>query len=461
MGTITTSLHYGYQPNLDALWGMREIVSNAFDGEERHSHLGIGRMSVSYSKRSQTLVVRNEGVTVPSTALLMGTSDSREEEDCIGQFGEGLPMGLLAMGRDPLLDVTIYNGGEKWEPRIERSSAYGSEPVLVVKTRKLRSHRDAFEVHVKGVSHEQYMQLRSNFLRLDGAFDPVESIHRDEGGKERVLLQPEYHGKIYNKGVFVMQRDDLMFGYDLHGELNRDRHMMNEYTLQRDLTKLLDAAIRYNDERFAQIFTDSMFESNGTLELESQYSDLAYNSALRARVAQVFTERYGMNAVAVEEESEIEEAKAIGLHGVRCSPLLGKILRASLGTLSGIQKQRKRSVQMLWDRSSLPSAQREVFGKVVLLVQSALPEAKEMTFEVATFGSNDVPYTTHEDEHAVRLAYAHLLDFEATLVAAVSGANSLLGRWDNSASVLSRIVAQLAQGKGTASLALTLIAEEG
>lgn len=459
MGTITTSLHYGYQPNLDALWGMREIISNAFDGEERHRHIGIGRMSVSYSKRSQTLVVTNSGVKVPSTALLMGTSESREEDACIGQFGEGLPMGLLAMGRDPLLSVAVYNGDEKWEPRIERCSSYGSEPVLVVKTRKLRVRRDGFEVHVKGVSPEQYAALINNFLRLDGTFDADETIPRNENGREQVLLQPEYHGKIYNKGVFVMERDDLMFGYDLHGELNRDRHMMNEYTLQRDLTSLLDDAVRHNDERFAKILTESMFESDGTLELESQYSDLAYNSALRSRAAQAFTERYGDSAIAVENDSEIEEAKAIGLRGVRCSPLLNKILRGSLGTLEDIKKARQRSVQSVWERENLPRAHRELFGKVVLLVQSAMPEAKNIQFEVVTFGSNDVPYTVSDDGGTVRLSYAQLLDFEATLVSAVSGVNSVLCRWDDTSSVLSRIISQLVQGTGTASLALALLAE--
>ena len=465
MPLITTSLHYTYQPKLDALWGLREIVSNAIDGEERHRHLGIGAMTIRYKKRTQTVVVRSANIGVSSTSLLMGTSDSREDQKCIGQFGEGLPMGLLCMERDPLLSVVIFNGAEKWEPAIERVAAYDNEPVLVVKTRKLKKDRDGFEVHVKGVSHEQFKELQGRFLRLDGNFAPAETICRtgDSGSYsgERVLLQPEYNGKIYNKGVFIMEREDLMFGYDLQGELTRDRHMMDEYTLKNALGSLLNDALEHNEERFAAVLANTFFSDQGVLELDDEYSDLAYNCALRDRVAEIFVEKYGENAIAVDNDDDIEAAKTLGLRGVRCSNLLGKMLRRRLGYLSQIQEDRKKAIQVLWADEDLPEAEKANFDTIKLLVQSAMPEAKDMTFEVVTFGSNEVKFLHNNETQTIQLAFGHLLDFESTLVSAVKAATILRGDWDGAVLVLSCLIAQLTQGKGTAALALNLIAQEG
>ena len=154
MPTTPTSIHFGYQPDLPPLWGIREFISNGIDGETRNRHLDRGKFTIQYVQRNQTLILRNEDITVSKNAMLMGTSDSRQESACIGQFGEGFPMSCLVIKRDPTMHITVFNGDEKWEPLIQRVAAYGSEPVLVFKTRRLRKDRGGFEIHVSGVSQE-------------------------------------------------------------------------------------------------------------------------------------------------------------------------------------------------------------------------------------------------------------------------------------------------------------------
>lgn len=456
MPTITTSLHHQYQPKLDALWACREIGSNAIDGEERHRYLGIGKLSIDYSKRTRTLSIKNEGVTVPTTALLMGTSESRANENCIGQFGEGLPMALLVLARSSI-PVTILNGDEKWEPAIEKVPEYGNEPVLVVHTRKMLKDRGCFEVQIQGIDPEDYEAFQGQFLRFDSRFDPDQSSSR-EGGKERVLLQPEYHGSIYNKGVFVMKRADLMFGYDLHGELNRDRQMMDEWDLRRCLERLLNNCVNEDRERFQEIVAKSLYDNDGVLEVQSEYSDLFYNQRLCERVADLFVEKYGENGLPVANEEERKVAESLGFRGVICSPLVGKMVRERTSTLANILEVRKKSISQRWAPEKLSDPERCVLETTKLLLQAAFPAAQGMKFEVVDFGSPEVTHLHDSAAKTVQLAKSHLLDFQTTLVNATKGVVAVDGKWGEEEKILADVIYQLTRNKGTASLAISLLA---
>ena len=110
MSLLYTSLSEDYQRDS---WGraqaVREIISNALDGAERHRAEGRGAVTVDYNARARRLTVSNEGVTVPASALLLGVSQSRDYAGCIGTFGEGLPMALLVLAR-LMCKVVITNG---------------------------------------------------------------------------------------------------------------------------------------------------------------------------------------------------------------------------------------------------------------------------------------------------------------------------------------------------------------
>jgi len=460
MPTLITSLHHKYQPTLDALWACREIGSNAIDGEERNRHLGIGALTINYSKRSRTLTIHNEGVTVSPTALLMGTSESRSDELCIGQFGEGLPMALLVFARSSI-PVVIYNGDEKWEPSIEKSEQYDNEPVLCIKTRKMLKDRGGFEVQIQGIDPEEYESFCSLFLRFDPEFDPTQTVHSPRRDGERVLLQPDYTGKIYNKGVFVQKRGDLMFGYDLRGELNRDRSFMDEWTLKSGLGSLLASCISENGSTFIELVSKGMFESNGVLEVTHEYSDLFYSDPLRNKVCEIFEQRFG-NAIPVNTEAEAEEARSLGLKAVLCSPLLSRILYRKLTTLATIKAQRQTAVIRTWREEELGEVERTNFITAKLLVQSAIPASRGMTFTVVSFGSVDVRKIVDTERNEILVAHTLLLDFESTLIATVEGALYADTRATNGApAILCRIIGQLTQGSGAASLALNLIGQRG
>lgn len=455
MGSLVTSLHLNYQPNLDVLWALRELCSNAIDGEERYRHLNTGKMVVDYSSRSQTLTIRNEGVRVPATALLMGTSESRGDHRCIGQFGEGLPMALLILARNHV-PVVIVNGNEKWTPIIERSSAYGNEPVLAIETRKLPTERDFFEVEIKGVSKEMYQDFRGLYLSLDERFDP-KLVAKNLDTDESVLLQSHYAGCIYNKGVFVARRGDLIFGYDLKGELNRDRSMMDEYTLGKRLHDLLREACYANDD-FLHTLSELLVDREGVLEVTRESSDLVWHSSLRIAVTKIFKDRYGDNAIAVTNEEEVEEAERLGFRGVRCSNVLREMINRSTGSLLDKKRQFDRTGTVV-EVESMGEIERRNFFLCVRMIQSVVPEARSLKFRVVQFTSTEVCYAVVDDNETVDISINVLLDVEQTILNLVTGVTESRSLWGQTTKILTRLIGQLVSSGPSSPLALSLLAE--
>ena len=466
MGMIETSLHLSYQAKTWSLKeAVRELISNALDGEAKYAHLGVGAMSLDYDIAGKMVLVRNEGVTVPAKALLMGTSESRDDDRLIGQFGEGLPMALLVLARSNRT-VEIDNGQERWTPVIERSATFQGEPVLCIKTRKLKVDRDAFEVRVQGISPEEWAEIRGLFLRLDPTFDPSNSITKYGGsgtGEERVLLQPQYHGRVYNKGVFVMAREDLMFGYDLQADLNRDRSLMNEYELKKELTQLLSQAATNNKARFMPLLSMAMLAEGSKLELDDAYSNLFYNEDVVSYLADQFSMKYGDDALAVEDDSEEQRVRKAGRRPVRSSALVRRIISSRRGTINDIEERAARSVIKTWQLSELSGHERYNYEIAKTLVHAARPTV-EMEVSVVEFVGNTVDFLTHVPDGDVKgkvlLNKVLLMDFERLLLCFVRSSCRLAADQQNTETVLASILGKLLKGDGGMNLAILLLSKE-
>lgn len=218
MPVIETTLHANYQPEWSAAEAIRELVSNAMDGQIRGLANGTGRFTHSChpaldATDGLTLTLTNAGVQLPLSVLLMGASGSRGNEDCIGQFGEGLPLALLVLAREGY-SVLIENGDEVWTPFLRYSTKLGGK-VLCVQTRKLRKSKGHFSVQVNGLMESDWTETRKKFLCFTHpAYDT---------SKNQLLLEQELSGSVYVKGVFV-SKINALFGYNLtEVQLNRDR----------------------------------------------------------------------------------------------------------------------------------------------------------------------------------------------------------------------------------------------
>ncbi len=324
MARIETTVAKGYGKHFGGkIAYLRELMANGIDGEARNKASGRGAFDANFS-RNGTLTLANWGVKVSTSALLMGTSESREDTNCIGQFGEGLVMalkGLCELGHT----VEIWNRTEKWRPAIEVSRSFDGAEVLVVHTRKC-DDRGGFIVKVKGLEREDWTKLQGLFLSRHPEFDSKQTAS-DYYNHGQVLLQPEFRGKVYNKGVLLLEREDLLFGYNLHEEeaINRDRNVMSDYDLKAKVMDLLDDAA-CADEPFQTQLIEHLFHGDGELELKDTYSSLRYRGKICQQASEVFWNRYGQNATPVRTDEEVSQASQLGLRGVVVPATLWGIL---------------------------------------------------------------------------------------------------------------------------------------
>lgn len=315
---IETTLTETYVPNWTITHAMREVISNAIDGERDGAP-----MTVRWSPAKGRLTVRNEGATVPTEALLLGHSGSRKDADKIGEFGEGLPLALLVIARSSRFDVRIVNNDEAWVPSMVRHTDLDAN-VLQISTRRLKEGRGFFEVRVDGLTPEDWDTLQSMFLRLNRKYDPDKSV---VVGKARVLTQRSLKGCVYNKGVLVAKRDDLLAGYDLHETTNRDREIIDEWDLRSALSSLLSEGFNLRPDVFEKHVMRAL-EDEHAFEARSTWS-LRSNGALVSHVASEWQERHGEDAVPVESMAEAKEIAHLGKRGVVVSSRMKEVLDES------------------------------------------------------------------------------------------------------------------------------------
>jgi hypothetical protein len=403
MGLKLTSLSEDYQRGA---WGLpqavREIISNGLDGAERGQLEDKGALSVDYNPRAQRLTVTNQGVTVPASALLLGVSQSRDYAGCIGTFGEGLPMALLVLAR-LRRRVVITNGDERWEPKIVASPDYDGR-VLAIQSRKLPKDHDCFSVVFEDVTEEDWASWRKMFLRFDPALSATDIID-SETNTGQVILNPEYVGRVYVKGVYTHSRDDLLFGYNLDIPVGRDRQYVDYSRLCNGVYYTLLGTM----DRLPVLALDKLLTQRDVLETSTSWSVVAESEVFAERMNKLFAEKYAENPdiVAVSSLTEEMAVRAKGGTAVVLSQSALAALRNYLTYGQWATRQRHR-VSAVHGHEQLTTEEREV---LVFAVRTMAPFRKgEGKLRVVSFEDRLEMWHYAQDEGVVLLARAALRD---------------------------------------------------
>jgi hypothetical protein len=107
---------------------------------------------------TSTLIITNEGATLPREAMLFGHTTKIGQGNLIGKFGEGLKLGMLALVRAGH-EVKIRSGSEVWLPKIERSEKFNAD-VLVIYIETGRQPKDRVQIEVSNVTKEDWALMR-------------------------------------------------------------------------------------------------------------------------------------------------------------------------------------------------------------------------------------------------------------------------------------------------------------
>lgn len=223
---IELSLSPSYVSNWTILDAIREFLQNAIDAESN---------VITYDENG-TLKISNSG-NLSRETILLGSSSKTNDDDKIGQFGEGYKIGLLVLCRNefkPYINIYSNFRTETWKAFIEHSESFKSEVLKI----EITEHPDrAYGVDtvdfiIPNFPKELYEQVVNNTLILKSRYKTVETIKTKFG---EILTDKSERGRIYVNGLYVCNGDPKIgYGYNIKPEylkVDRDRRLIQDFNL--------------------------------------------------------------------------------------------------------------------------------------------------------------------------------------------------------------------------------------
>ena len=157
----TNSYELTLTPNYVSDWNfndaLRELIQNGTDQEVLDPD---NEFQIDYSPKEKVLRLKNRKSVLKINTLLLERSSKANNEDTVGQFGEGYKIAALVLNRLGKT-FTIYNNekNEVWESRFKNSEKW-LEKILCfyVSKRKTDDHGLCIEVGnvTQGVEHVEH-----------------------------------------------------------------------------------------------------------------------------------------------------------------------------------------------------------------------------------------------------------------------------------------------------------------
>lgn len=373
MAKIPLSIDRDYCSGWGVWHGAREILQNAKDAEEYEGK----RMEVTHYPRTNRLEINTSDVYVhPSNLLVLGKTskgDGRQR----GRFGEGFVLGVLALVRKGC-DVKFRNGDLSWTVSFESPDVghplEGNE-LLTFKSRELTIKEPDFKLEIEGISTEAWNIIKAKVLFIQPPKES-ETLKTSDG---TLLLNPMYQGEVFVRGLFVRKFDELACGYDLQSvQLDRDRQMIDEWSLHYALGKLWTAASTASPE----LATPRVYEMVKADAPDARQLKYHADDKLLKHMRDRFEEENGADAVPVSTNAEAHDVTSSGGRPHVVSGVLKDLLEKGGLSIAGAKKTLESVVERRWAPADLftgPDADEEAYAAMGKL-EGIIPNMAIVTF---------------------------------------------------------------------------------
>lgn len=356
MAKVALSVSSEYLPNWGAYEGLRELVQNFIDSQDDCGVKG----AISYEGGSYTgkVTLTNYGAKpLNREALLFGVTSKANRTDQRGQFGEGMKVGTLALVRENRA-VTIRTQTENWVASLQTSTEFGGRKVLTFTTHKRQTVTDDVTVEIYPVYKEEWDKIQRSFMFMQEGVESKDSYY----GK--ILTGEAFRNKVFAKGIFVKDMEDMKWGYDLHNmDLNRDRSMVDEWDVRSNIIGVLTSLYQSGELTLADI--RELFDNNHW-EAQSAYS-WSGTPIVKDMLRQYVGEQGGKKCIVTASAEEAVKAESFGWNTVRVPKALadafGQMLTADyyadyrkqigLSTFAEMTNEMRDSVSESYDNTSL------------------------------------------------------------------------------------------------------------
>lgn len=218
-------------PNYVSDWtfndAIRELIQNGTDQEILDEE---NCFSIGYDIERKTLQLKNSKSVLKINTLLLGRSSKSENEDTVGQFGEGYKIAALVLNRIGKT-FTVFNNekNEVWESRFKNSEKW-LEKILSFYISKRETKDTGLCIEVGNVSWDEYRGLSDVWIKFnENDYMNMNVVNTSYG---EILTDKNYSGKVYVNGLFINCNADLKYGYNFkpkYIKLERDRKACDSF----------------------------------------------------------------------------------------------------------------------------------------------------------------------------------------------------------------------------------------
>lgn len=368
MARIELSVKSTYVPNWGVYEAVREFLQNLRDAKVMHGC----EVRVRHDARTNKLTMVSVGRTMDTRALLLGFTSKEGVTEAAGQYGEGMKLGLLALARLGH-EVWIHTGDETWSPKIERSSAFGGEEVLVIWTRKV-APKNEVRVEVSGIDTVAWEEMKPRFLFLGEKGKSISTPHA------RVLLHPDYQGMMFVKGIFVQRLDDLSYGYDFETSnvrVDRDRKMVDMFDAKWESTAALMRAAAESES-----MQDNLYRALKEGRVDGAGAGNYADARVREGIVRRFRQDHGADAVPVPSEELAKDLRYVGGNAVVVKESMFKVLAPVTGSHATARAKLVSNATTIVQTTDLTDAERHVLGRAIAAVWAHTTQEIALPFVV-------------------------------------------------------------------------------
>ena len=378
----------------------------------RCSTVELGRIVYHPTRKRLTLI--NHDTELMRKVLLLGFSKKASSKEVIGQFGEGLKVGALALVREGRV-VTMKTSKDRWRFGLSHDKTFDEEVLTVFVDDRWKESNDDDDddetnlgqadtcVTVFPLCLEDWEVYLKRFLFLNPPADFVKS----EVGT--LLLGDQYKGQLYVKGVWVsdLSTDGLASGVDfVHLRIDRDRRAVIHLSdIDHQISSMWVHAIEQRPDLIPYYYC--LLEDNKTSDV--RHADFYLSGKSSLLVAHQFFAIHGSMAYPIPNSVSADLLSAVKneIHQklVLCNESLIQVLYKSgvVEPLDSILSKASKKKSVLVPFAELTREEIDVLQHVEKLMQLCWPEFCMVTMDISEssghvivvkeFGHYEVPRT--------------------------------------------------------------------
>ena len=355
--------------------------------DHRKEEGGVELGRIVYSPTGERLTLVNYDTELMRKVLLLGFSKKASSKEVIGQFGEGLKVGALALVREGRV-LFMETSKDRWKFGLSHDEAFDEEVLTVFVDERWKERYDDDDdddddlnlgqtdtrVSVFPLCLEDWELYVKRFLFLC----PPSDCFKSEIGT--LLVDACYKGQLYVKGVWVsdLSQDGLASGVDLvHLKIDRDRRAVIHLSeIDHQISSMWVQAIQQRPELVPYYY--QLLEQNKTSDV--RHANFYISAEAAFLIAQQFFSIHGQmtypipNSVSPQKLNEIKQEIEERL--VLCNQSLIDVLYKSgaVETLEAILSRATIKTSFLVPYAELTEEEIDVLQHVEKLVQLCYPE---------------------------------------------------------------------------------------